>query len=391
MQEATRVEWGPTALISAEAGDEISVRVREVRKRFGPRTGSGGVVALNGVSLEVRRGEFLVMLGPSGCGKTTLLRSLAGLERPEGGEIEIEGQVVFSAVRGIHEPPHRRPVSMMFQSYALWPHMTVYENVAFPLRMKRRGGIEERARVREVLEMVGCGGLERRYPGELSGGQQQRVALARAIVAGDRVILFDEPLSNVDARVREELRGEIVQMQRRLGFTAIYVTHDQKEAMAIADRLVVMEGGRILQVGSPQEVYLRPWSERVAYIVGRGNLLPGQVVGQEGGRYLVDTPAGRLVGIGEDRLVPGERVRVFFRPEVCRVVPGGETGWRGGVRGVVRQRAFLGNIQELRVQVGQAEILVEVPEGVGVPEGEVTLEIPEDRVRVFGEPAPAHS
>ncbi|MDR7416167.1 MAG: ABC transporter ATP-binding protein [Armatimonadota bacterium] len=391
MREAARVEREPTALTSAEAGEGISVRVREVRKRFGPRTGAGGVVALDGVSLEVHRGEFLVMLGPSGCGKTTLLRSLAGLERPEGGEIEIEGQTVFSAARGIHEPPHRRPVSMMFQSYALWPHMTVYENVAFPLRMKRRGGGEERTRVREVLEMVGCGGLERRYPGELSGGQQQRVALARAIVAGDRVILFDEPLSNVDARVREELRGEIVQMQRRLGFTAIYVTHDQKEAMAIADRLVVMEGGRILQVGSPQEVYLQPRSERVAYIVGRGNLLSGQVVGQEGGRYLVETPAGRLMGTGEDRLKPGERVRVFFRPEVCRVVHGAETGWTGAVRGIVRQRAFLGNIQELRVQVGQAEILVEVPEGVEVPGGEVTLEIPEDRVRVFRETAPTHS
>ncbi|MDR5709867.1 MAG: ABC transporter ATP-binding protein [Armatimonadota bacterium] len=367
------------------------MRVREVHKRFGPRTGSGGVVALDGISLEVRRGEFLVMLGPSGCGKTTLLRSLAGLERPDGGEIEIEGQLVFSAAQGVFWPPHRRPVSMMFQSYALWPHMTVYENVAFPLRMKRREGMGERARVREVLEMVGCGGLERRYPGELSGGQQQRVALARAIVAGDRVILFDEPLSNVDARVREELRGEIVQMQRRLGFTAIYVTHDQKEAMAIADRLVVMEGGRILQVGTPQEVYLRPRSERVAYIVGRGNLLPGQVVGQEGRRYLVETAAGRLVGTGEDRLRPGDRVLVFFRPEVCRVLPAGEAGVMGGIRGIVRQRAFLGNIQELRLQVGQAEILVEVQEGVEVPEGEVTLEIPEDRVRVFGGTAPTHS
>lgn len=243
---------------------EAVVRLRGVRKAYGP------VQAVDGVDLEVRRGEFLALLGPSGCGKTTLLRLIAGFETPDEGSVAIAGQDMAGV------PPYRRPVNTVFQNYALFPHMTVEANVAFGLRM--RGDSRERIRkkVAWALELVGLLGLERRFPHQLSGGQKQRVALARALVLEPLVLLLDEPLSALDARLRQELRVELMQLQRRLGTTFIFVTHDQEEALVMSDRIAVMREGRLEQVGLPDEVYERPKNRFVAEFLGRSNFIPAK-------------------------------------------------------------------------------------------------------------------
>ncbi|TYB57396.1 ABC transporter ATP-binding protein [Nonomuraea sp. PA05] len=275
-----------------------AVRLDGVRKHF-RRADRTLAAAVDGVSLEVAPAEILVLLGPSGCGKTTLLRSIAGLERPDAGLVEIGGRTVFDAARGLDVPPERRGLSMMFQSYALWPHLSVFDNVAYPL-LSRRGGrppkSEVAAQVGQALELVGIPELARQHPGELSGGQQQRVALARALVAGDGLILFDEPLSNVDAKVRERLRVELLAMQRRLGFAAVYVTHDQTEAMELATRIAVMRDGRVEQLGPPREIYDRPATRYVANFVGIANEIPGEVASMRDGRAVLRTPHGPLTG-----------------------------------------------------------------------------------------------
>ncbi|OLT16150.1 hypothetical protein BJF78_14730 [Pseudonocardia sp. CNS-139] len=252
------------------------IAVRGLTKRFRRRDGTQ-VNAVDGIDLDVAEGEFLVLLGPSGCGKTTLLRVLAGLEEVDAGRVELDGRVVDDPAVRVCVPTERRGLSMMFQSYALWPHMTVAENVAYPLTTRRVRRAERAARVRRVLDVVGIGPLAGQYPGQLSGGQQQRVALARALVAGDGVVLFDEPLSNVDAKVREQLRTEIARLHRELGFTAVYVTHDQEEALTLATRLLVLRDGRIAQSASPREVYTRPADLGVARFMGAGNEIPGML------------------------------------------------------------------------------------------------------------------
>ncbi|MBV9811555.1 MAG: ABC transporter ATP-binding protein, partial [Acetobacteraceae bacterium] len=272
---------GPTPRSESAADGAVLVSIRDLRKTYpGRRTGPP---ALGGISLDVAPGEFVVLLGPSGCGKTTLLRCIAGLEQADAGEILLAGDVVFSAQRGIALPPEERRLSMVFQSYALWPHMSVAENVAFPLRSTRLTRAETEDRVRRVLELVALDGLADAYPGRLSGGQQQRVALARALVANSRLVLFDEPLSNLDAKVRDRLRGELSTLQRQLGFGAVYVTHDQAEALALADRLVVMQAGRIAQVGPPVDVYLAPGSRYVADFLGGANEIAGTLEGWHDG------------------------------------------------------------------------------------------------------------
>jgi iron(III) transport system ATP-binding protein len=270
---------------------EAAVRVRNLTKRF--RRGDGTIVtALDEVSFDVPTGEMVVLVGPSGCGKTTLLRSIAGLEHPDRGLIAIHDQTCFDGSRRLDIAPEHRPVSMVFQSYALWPHMTALQNVAYPLRANRKSR-ERRAsaaeRARQTLTLVGIGDLTGQYPHQMSGGQRQRVALARALVAGTDVVLFDEPLSNVDARVRTELRLELVAMQRDLGFSAVFVTHDQAEAMELAHHLVVMDHGHIAQMGTPQTVYDEPATRYVATFIGSANELTGQVTGLD---PLIVPPAG---------------------------------------------------------------------------------------------------
>ncbi|WP_203932795.1 ABC transporter ATP-binding protein [Virgisporangium ochraceum] len=290
------------------------IRVHGLRKRF-RRADRTFAHAVDGVSLDVRRGEFLVLLGPSGCGKTTLLRSIAGLETPDEGSVEVDGRVVFDAASRIEVPPEKRGLSMMFQSYALWPHLTVRDNVAYPLRNRRVGRRDVATRVAEVLDLVGIGELAGQHPSDMSGGQQQRVALARALVARDDVVLFDEPLSNVDAKVRERLRAELVAMQRRLGFSAVYVTHDQTEAMELATRIAVMRAGRVEQLGPPREIYASPATRYVATFVGVANEIEGTVTSDGA----LDTPVGVLRGSPVEGLTPGDAAVAVWRPECGRL------------------------------------------------------------------------
>jgi iron(III) transport system ATP-binding protein len=271
-----------------------AVSVKAVTKRFGSMT------AVDNVELDIQEGQFVTLVGPSGCGKTTLLRMIAGLETPTEGDIEILGDTVFSTERKRNVPPHARRLSMVFQSYALWPHMTAFDNVAFPLRRahgRRRPGRAARAeihdQVMQALGTVHCEALARRHPGEMSGGQQQRVALARAIVGSPRLVLMDEPLSNLDAKLRARLRFELRAIQQELGFTALYVTHDRAEALSMSDVVVVLRDGRIEQFGEPHQVYHRPTSSYVSDFLGDHNLISGQVVGSNATGVEVETALGR--------------------------------------------------------------------------------------------------
>jgi iron(III) transport system ATP-binding protein len=361
------------------------VRIRNLVKKF--RTRRGEVVALDQVSLDIGRSERVVLLGPSGCGKTTLLRCVAGLEQPDEGEIEIDGRLVFSSGKGVFVPPEARGVSMMFQSYALWPHMTVARNVGFPLH-NRPGAKDARSinqRVDEVLAMAACSGLQARYPAQLSGGQQQRVALARAVVAKDPLVLFDEPLSNVDAQVREQLRLELVTLQQKLGFAWLYVTHDQTEATAVAHRIAVFRAGRIVQVGSPTEVYSEPNSIYVAEFVGASNELGGRVRAASGNLLEIDSDIGPLQARASGSLPAGE-VKLMFRPEQIQLERRQEShaGRPNSFSGRVEATLFLGNCTEYAVQVGQRRIVARSMIPAGVQDDDtVTVSVAPEHVRVF--------
>jgi len=246
------------------------VRIEGLTKRF---AGKPPTVAVDDLTLEIESGEFVVLLGPSGCGKTTTLRSLAGLETPDAGRISLGGQTVLD-VGKVNQPPNKRRIGMVFQSYALWPHMTVRRNIGYPLRARRVGREQSREWIEETAALVDCAGLLDRYPAQLSGGQQQRVALARGIVARPDLVLFDEPLSNLDARLRDQVRAHLHELHGRLNFTAVFVTHDQSEALALGDRLAIMKAGRIEQLDTPQRVFEEPATEYVAGFIGMSNRLP---------------------------------------------------------------------------------------------------------------------
>jgi iron(III) transport system ATP-binding protein len=330
---------------------EPIVSVHGLAKVFRREDGSHAH-AIDGVSLDVTPGEFVVLLGPSGCGKTTLLRSIAGLEQPDAGTISIRGQTVFAADAGVDLPPERRRLSMIFQSYALWPHMSAFQNVAYPLQNRRLKRREIAERVGKVFELVGIPELQRSYPGQMSGGQQQRVALARALVGDADLILFDEPLSNVDAKVREQLRVELLSMQRELGFAAIYVTHDQAEAMELAHTLAVMREGQIVQSGPPPEIYLEPATRYVADFVGSSNELHGTLRSVNGRVAVVETDLGEVHGTAPDGVASGDRVVLICRPERTRLAreePQSPNRWRAEVRAA----AFLGPNLEHVVRVGE--------------------------------------
>ncbi len=294
-----------------------AVRVQGLTKRY------DRIVAVSNVSFEVAEGEFLTLLGPSGCGKTTTMRSIAGLEKIDGGEIHLGQRLVSSALSGEHVMPEKRGVGMVFQSYAIWPHMTVYENIAYPLRFRRIEATETRQRVRQVLQLVGMDGLEGRMATRLSGGQQQRVALARAIVMQPLVLLLDEPLSNLDAKLRGQMRTELKHLQQRTGLTTVYVTHDQAEAMALSDRVIVMNNGVIEQVGSPSNVYEAPRSKFVADFVGTTNFIHGEIVEKEPSQnaVYVSTGSERLACAinGDQCPAVGDRVILTIRPEKITV------------------------------------------------------------------------
>lgn len=281
------------------------------------RSDAGQVHAVQGVDIHIKKGEFYTLLGPSGCGKTTTLRAIAGLERPDGGEIKIADRIVYSGT--LHVPPYERDIGMVFQSYAIWPHLNVFENVAFPLRERRKRMPEREIResVLHVLELVQLEGLEKRPAPYLSGGQQQRLALARALVHGPHVLLLDEPLSNLDAKLREETRRELRALVKRLGITTVFVTHDQLEALTMSDRLAVMDQGVIVQEGSPLEIYHAPVNRFVAKFIGTANFLEGRVetVNAGGGLGTVDCGEGKLSSLLPEGVQPGDSVTVVVRPE----------------------------------------------------------------------------
>ncbi len=330
------------------------------------------IPAAQDVAFEVPHGKLFTLLGPSGCGKTTTLRSIAGLERPRAGEISVGGEVVYSSARRLFVPPNRRGLGMVFQSYAIWPHMTVFENTAFPLRVdKRRLGKQEiAARVSRVLGVVALEELADREATRLSGGQQQRLALARALVMEPRLLLLDEPLSNLDAKLRERMRFELKRLQRELGITTVYVTHDQSEALALSHSIAVMNGGRIEQIGSPREVYQQPQNQFVADFVGNTNFLCATVSGPEPtpGYYRVRSELGEMTVRSVDALGPSDRVILSVRPEdieLAEARPVGANVWQG----IVDQKVFLGESADFQIKVGSRSLQSRVHPSLRTPVG----------------------
>lgn len=326
------------------------LRLENLSKVFPARGGSGEVTAVHNVNVSIEKGEFVTLLGPSGCGKTTTLRLIAGFEFPTTGRIVLDGQVINDL------PPNRREMAMVFQSYAIFPHLNVFENIAYGLKIRRLSNAEIRRKVAAVLELTELTGLETRAPNQLSGGQQQRVALARALVMEPKVLLLDEPLSNLDAKLREQMRTEIREIQQRLGITSVYVTHDQIEAMSLSDRIVVMNEGQVEQIGTPQEVYRKPRTSFVANFIGRTNFVTGKVVGVEDGRLVVEALGSVLYVPQPD--VPrqsGDQVQMVVRPDAIRLRDG-----EGQFRAMVRRSTYLGSQVEYQIEVaGQPLIVVE--------------------------------
>ena len=361
-----RTPPGPEAAPAVHGGG-VPVRLVEVTKRFGP------VVAVDRLTLEVPAGRLVTFLGPSGCGKTTTLRLVAGLEAPTAGRIFMGGEDVTRL------PAALRKVTMVFQSYALFPHLTVFENVAYGLRIARVREAEVRRRVAEALALVGLPEVEGRYPAQLSGGQQQRVALARALVMEPRVLLFDEPLSNLDAKLRRRVRAEIRELQQRLGITSIYVTHDQAEALALSDVVVVMHQGRVEQVGPPEDLYRRPATRFVADFIGEANLLPARY---DGGRVTV---GGYTFPFAQPGMGPGA-VTLMARPEAVHLARDGE-----GLPGRVRTAFFMGMTTEYLVETPAGEVTVVEPLGAREafpPGAEVALRFREAGLFLLPETGP---
>ena len=330
------------------------IEITNLRKTF--VSGKKSHAAIDNVSIVVPEGEFFTLLGPSGCGKSTTLRCVAGLEKPESGTIKIGGETVFSSDEGILIPAYKRDIGMVFQSYAIWPHMTVLENVAYPLRIQRRPKEEIRARARKALETVGLAGLEDRPAPLLSGGQQQRVSLARALVKEPKVLLLDEPLSNLDAKLREQMRFEIKELQERLGITTLYVTHDQTEALAISDSIAVMSSGKLLDVAGPREIYSRPSSEFTADFVGLAKTLPGTFKGEQDGLARLETAIGPLLCPPVAGARPGDKFVVFLRPEDVSVSAEPPAARVNVLAGPVQLLAFLGEVVDCQIAIGDKTI-----------------------------------
>ena len=312
-----------------------------VVKRFPARGREGEVTAVDDVSLAIERGEFVTLLGPSGCGKTTTLRLIAGFEFPTTGRIVLDGRDLTNVA------PNERDMAMVFQSYAIFPHLSVFENIAYGLKIRRLSAGDIKTRVSRVLAMTDLSGLENRAPNQLSGGQQQRVALARALVMEPKVLLFDEPLSNLDAKLRLQMRHEIRGLQQDLGITSVYVTHDQQEAMAMSDRIVVMNRGRVEQVGSAEALYRRPATHFVADFIGKANFVPGRSLGRVNGQLAVQVwDQTHTVPVPEQPLPDGAPVTLVVRPEAVRLSP-----TPVGKPGLVRRVAYLGDHVDYEIEV----------------------------------------
>ena len=353
---------------------DVHLELSHVTKRF------GDAVAVADVSFAIPRGAFATLLGPSGCGKTTTLRLIAGFYDTDAGDINLGGRRINDL------PAHRRGTAMVFQDYALFPHMTVHDNVAYGLRLARRAREDVERRVGQTLAFVGLSGLEGRAPGQLSGGQQQRVAVARALVVQPEVLLLDEPLSNLDAKLREQLRVELRTLQQRLGMTFIYVTHDQSEALSLSDWIAVMKDGRVEQAGSPWEIYYRPRTAFLADFVGAVNLVPATVRSTDGAHARVTFGSRELTvplpaGLA---LAPGQDVRLCIRPETVAFARDGATA--ATVEGTVARRAFLGDRMRYWVSVDGRDWIVDQadPGAGGSFDGSVSLALRPERVHLIG-------
>jgi ABC-type Fe3+/spermidine/putrescine transport system ATPase subunit len=387
--EDIRVWAPPTA--RGPIGGEVVLRLENVSKLF------GNVRAVDSATLEVRRGETFTLLGPSGCGKTTTLRLVAGLERPDAGEIVLRDRIVASVPRRIWVPPHKRNLGMVFQSYAIWPHMTVFENVAYPLRLRRLRSGEIKERVARVLELVGLTGLEGRPATLLSGGQMQRLALCRALVYEPDLLLLDEPFSNLDAKLREQMRVELKLLQRRLGITVLFVTHDQIEALSLSERVAVMHNGVVEQVGPPRSLYERPASPFVRDFLGQTVILRGRttatatdgaVTVKLDGLAPTDTLAGRLAA--GTHLEPGAPAHLAVRPEDIRVEPADRPAAPAAgnvLTGTIDALLFIGDRYEARVGIGEGphqRVLLYLPRGEAWREGQrLRLTFPPEVVSVW--------
>jgi iron(III) transport system ATP-binding protein len=317
------------------------ITIRGLSKTFSSR--EADVAAVDDLNLDIKDNSFVTLLGPSGCGKTTTLRLIAGYITPDRGSIEIDGRTLSSP--GVVVPPEARGMGMVFQNYAIWPHKNVFENVVFGLKVRKVPAAEARRKVEEALALVNLSGLEARYPNELSGGQQQRVALARSLVVEPDILLLDEPLSNLDAKLRERMRSELKELQRRTGITFVYVTHDQAEALALSDQIAVMDGGRLQQFGTPLQVYSKPANRLVADFMGLVNLVPGRVRERKGTGGAVEIVPGFAVEVATlDGLAAGDAVEIAIRPENIRLAR--PAAGIGDASATIVNHVFLGNISE---------------------------------------------
>ncbi len=351
-------------------------------------TDEGPVHAVRGIDINVEQGQFFTLLGPSGCGKTTTLRALAGLERPVKGEISIATETVFSADRKILVPAHKRDIGMVFQSYAIWPHMNVFENVAFPLREMRRrfSRAQIKDKVEAALELVKLGGLGSRPAPFLSGGQQQRLALARALVKEPKVLLLDEPLSNLDAKLREDTRLELRELVSRLGITTVYVTHDQLEALTMSDVVAVMNEGQIIQESAPLDIYQAPNTRFAAEFIGQSNFLDGKVASIESGNGTgkVETGCGLLSCSLPDGAKPGDRVTVAVRPEDVHPCTPGQAGSKNIVEGTFAAVIFIGESMECLVKLGDSMICMRLHPATEIEQGQtINLSLTPEKCRAL--------
>jgi iron(III) transport system ATP-binding protein len=329
------------------------ITIRGLSKRFG--AGEGELAAVAALDLDIKDNQFVTLLGPSGCGKTTTLRLIAGYITPDAGTIEIAGRLLSSPQEVV--PPAERGMGMVFQNYAVWPHKTVYENVVFGLKLRKLSSSAARQKVSDMLALVNLGRLEGRYPGELSGGQQQRVALARSLVVEPDILLLDEPLSNLDAKLRERMRTELKELQRRTGITFVYVTHDQAEALALSDQVAVISGGRLQQFGTPFEVYAHPANRMVADFMGLVNLVPGRIREMRNGVASIEVTPDLAIAVSRvDGLSVGERVDVAIRPENISLAAPVPTP-TGVALARVTNHVFLGNLSEYEVALPSGQLL----------------------------------
>ncbi len=344
----------------------MEIVIKGLRKHY---VSDGKVIkALDDVDLRIPENEIFTLLGPSGCGKTTLLRCIVGLETPDAGEITIGGETVWSTEKGIYVPTEKRGLGMVFQTYAIWPHMTVFDNVGYPLQNRKVPKDEIRRRVAKTLDFVQLSGFESRPATKLSGGQQQRVALARALVAEPKVILFDEPLSNLDAKLREETRKDLKTFLGELKITAVYVTHDRVEALALSDSIAVMRSGRIVEIGGPKKIYFDAEDRFVADFIGRANLVPAVVKEQREDATVVESSLGLLACRKADFPL-GEKVTLCLRPEFIDPARGGEEG-DNVIRGRVASLVFIGDAYEGEIRAGDENLMAQLGPETELAEGE---------------------